>query len=85
MYFFKAIHISKLILYDDDILLTKAFIYVLCYDIVCSTYYVSSKGRFINIYLEIFWKECNSKSEVQNVPRCYEKHHNSRHQKGDIT
>jgi len=56
MYFFKAIHISKLILYDDDILLTKAFIYVLCNNIVSSTYYVSSKGRLKNIYLKIFWK-----------------------------
>jgi len=84
MYFFKASHIFKLILYDDDILLTKASIYVLCNDIVSSTYYVSSRGRLINIYSKIFWKECNTKSEVQNVPRSYEKHHNSRPQKGDI-
>ena len=84
MYFLKATHIFKLILYDDDILLTKVFIYVLCNDIVSSTCYVSSKGRLIDIYLKIFWKECNTKSEVQNVPRSYEKHHNSRPQKGNI-
>jgi len=60
MYFFKATYIFKLILYDDDILLMKAFIYVLCNDIVSSTYYVSSNGRLINIYLKVFWKECNT-------------------------
>jgi len=47
----------------------KAFIYVLCNDIVTSKYYVSSNGRLINIYLKVFWKEGNTESEVQNVPR----------------
>jgi hypothetical protein len=57
--FLKVTYVFRLILYNDDIILIEAFIYVLYKDSITSTYYVSSNGKMINTYLKVLWKESN--------------------------